>query len=53
MAYAFEEYERLGESCKQRTSDRPGILAEMRALLQHYRAELLAESGRLSQEGAT
>jgi hypothetical protein len=53
MAYAFEEYERLGESCKQRTSDRPGILAEMRTLLQHYRAELLAESGRLSQEGAT
>ena len=54
MAYAFEEYARLGvESCKQRTSDRPGILAEMRALLQHYRAELLAESGRLSQEGAT
>jgi len=54
MAYAFEEYARLGvESCKQRTSDRPGILAEMRALLQHYRAELLAESGRLSQGGAT
>jgi hypothetical protein len=24
----------------------------MGALLQHYRAELLAESGRLSQEGA-
>src|SRR4051794_11600939 len=54
MAYAFEEYARLGvESCKQRISDRPGILAEMGALLQHYRAELLAESGRLSQEGAT
>jgi hypothetical protein len=30
MAYAFEEYARLGvESCKQRTSDRPGILAEV------------------------
>ena len=26
---------------------------EMQALLQHYRAELLAESGRLLQEGAT
>jgi hypothetical protein len=25
----------------------------MQALLQHYRAELLAESGRLLQEGAT
>jgi hypothetical protein len=35
------------------TFDRPGILAEMQALLQHYRAELLAESGRLLQEGAT
>ena len=29
----------------------PGILAETKALLQHYRAELLAESGRLLQEG--
>ena len=29
----------------------PGILAETKALLQHYRAELLTESGRLLQEG--
>ena len=31
----------------------PRLLEEMQALLQHYRAELLAESGRLLQEGAT
>jgi len=58
MAYAFEEYARLekerrNQGWRRGTSDRPGILAEMRALLQHYRAELLAESGRLLQEGAT
>jgi hypothetical protein len=58
MAYAFDEYARLekerrNQGWRRGTSDRPGILAEMRALLQHYRAELLAESGRLLQEGAT
>src|SRR4029434_3557130 len=58
MAYAFEEYARLekerrNQGWRRGTSDRPGILAEMRALLQHYRAELRAESGRLLQEGAT
>ena len=57
MAYAFEEYARLEKERRNQwqrgTSDRPGILAEMRALLQHYRAELFAESGRLLQEGAT
>jgi acyl-CoA reductase-like NAD-dependent aldehyde dehydrogenase len=55
MAYAFEEYERQRSNQWRRrgTSDRPGILEEMQALLQHYRAELLAESGRLLQEGAT
>ena len=54
MAYAFEEYARLEKERRRRgTSDRPGILEEMQALLQHYRAELLAESGRLLQEGAT
>ena len=58
MAYAFEEYARLEkERCNQwwrrSTSDRPGILEEIQSLLQHYRAELLAESGRLLQEGAT
>jgi hypothetical protein len=50
-------FARLGKEKRnqwwRRSSDRPGILAEMRALLQHYRAELLAESGRLLQEGAT
>jgi hypothetical protein len=58
MAYAFEEYARLekerrNQGWRRGTSDRPGILEEMQALLQHYRAELLAESGRLLQEGAT
>ena len=58
MAYAFEEYARLEKVRRnqwwwQGTSDRSGILEEMQALLQHYRAELLAESGRLLQEGAT
>ena len=57
MAYAFEEYARLekerSNQWRRGTSDRPGILEEMQALLQHYRAELLAESGRLLQEGAT
>jgi hypothetical protein len=58
MAYAFDEYARLEKEkhnqwWRRGTSDRPGILAEMQALLQHYRAELLAESGRLLQEGAT
>lgn len=58
MKYAFDEHARLE---KERISlwsnwavPKPsGILAEMRALLQGYRAELVAESGRLSQEGAT
>ena len=36
-----------------RNSAPPGILAETKALLQHYRAELLTESGRLLQEGTT
>ena len=58
MAYAFEEYARLEKErrnqwWRQGTSGRPGILAEIQALLQHYRAELLAESSRLLQEGAT
>jgi hypothetical protein len=58
MAYAFGEYARLEKERRNQwwrrgTSDRPGILEEMQALLQHYRAELLAESGRLLQEGAT
>jgi len=58
MAYAFDEYARLEkEKCSQRwrrgTSDPPGILGETNALLQHYRAELLAESGRLLPERAT
>jgi hypothetical protein len=58
MAYAFDEYARLGKERRnpwwwRGNSGRPGILAEMQALLQHYRAELLAESGRLLQEGAT
>jgi hypothetical protein len=58
MAYAFDECARL-ENVKRiqwwrrDTSDPPGILAETKALLQHYRAELLTESGRLLQEGTT
>ena len=58
MAYAFDECARLEKEKRNQwwwrdTSDPPGILAEMQALLQHYRAELLAESERLLQEGAT
>ena len=58
MAYAFDECTRLGKEKRHQwwrryTSDPPGILAETKALLQHYRAELLAESGRLLQEGTT
>jgi hypothetical protein len=58
MAYAFDEYARLGKARRNQwwlrgSSSRPGILAEMQALLQHHRAELIAESGRLLQEGAT
>ena len=58
MAYAFDECARLEKEKRIRwwrrdTSDPPGILAETKALLQHYRAELLAESGRLLQEGTT
>ncbi len=57
MAYAFDEYARLEKDKHYKrwpraTSDRPGILAETKALLQHYRAELLAESGRLSRKRA-
>lgn len=56
MAYAFEEYARLEKERRNQwwrrgPSDPPGILTEMRALLQHYRAELLTESSRLLQEG--
>ena len=58
MAYAFEEYARLEKERRKKwwrrgTSDRHGILAEMQALLHHYRAELLAKSCRLLQERAT
>jgi hypothetical protein len=58
MAYAFDECARLEKEKRNQwwrrdTSDPPGILAETKALLQHYRAELLAESGRLLQEGTT
>jgi hypothetical protein len=58
MAYAFDENARIEKEKRNQwwrrgTSDRPGILAEMQALLQHYRAELLAESDRLLQERAT
>ena len=54
MAYAFDEYARLGKERRNQrwrrgTSGRPGILAEMQALLQHYRAKLLAESSRCSR----
>lgn len=48
MTYAFDEYARLEKGKRnqtgQSTSDRPGILAEMQALLRHYRADLLAQS---------
>ena len=58
MAYAFDECARLEKEKRNRwwrrdTFDPPGILAETKALLQHYRAELLTESGRLLQEGTT
>ena len=58
MAYAFDEYARLENEKRSQwwrrgTSDHPGILAESNALLRNYRAELLAKSGRLLQEGAT
>ena len=58
MAYAFDECARLEKEKRNQwwqryTSDPRGILAETKALLQHYRAELLAESGRLLQEGTT
>ena len=58
MAYAFDECARLEKEKRNRwwwrdTSNPPGILAETKALLQHYRAELLTESGRLLQERTT
>ena len=58
MAYAFDECARLEKEKRNQwwrrdTSAPPGILAETKALLQHYRAELLTESGRLLQEGTT
>ncbi len=58
MAYAFDECARLEKEKRNQwwrrdTSDPPGILAETKALLQHYSAELLAESGRLLQERTT
>ena len=58
MAYAFDECARLEKEKRNQwwqryTSDPPGILAETKALLQHYRAELLAESARLLREGTT
>jgi hypothetical protein len=58
MAYAFGEYARLEKEkriqwWRRDTSDRPGILAENKALLQRYRAELLAESGGLLRKGTT
>jgi hypothetical protein len=56
MAYAFDEYARLEKQKRNpwwRLGPSDRILAEMQALLQHYRAELLAESGRLLREGAT
>jgi hypothetical protein len=58
MAYAFDECARLEKEKRNQwwrrdTSDLPGILAETKALLQHYRAQLLAESGRLLQERTT
>ena len=58
MAYAFDECARLEKEKRNQwwrrdTSEPPGILAETKALLHYYRAELLAESGRLLQEGTT
>jgi hypothetical protein len=59
MAYAFDEYARLEKEKRNQwwgrraASERPGILGETKALLHHYRAELLTESGRLLQERAT
>ncbi len=58
MAYAFDECARLEKEKRNQwwrrdSSDPPGILDETKALLQHYRAELLAESERLLQEGMT
>ena len=47
------ENEKRSQWWRRGTSDHPGILAETNALLRYYRAELLAESGRLLQEGAT
>jgi hypothetical protein len=56
MAYAFDEYARLEKEKRNQwwrgTPDHPGILGETKALLQHHRAELLAESARLAQERA-
>jgi hypothetical protein len=56
MTYAFDEYARLDKErrnqAEQNTSDPPGILAEMQALLRHYRAELLARSVGLWRERA-
>jgi hypothetical protein len=56
MTYAFDEDGRLEKARRnqagQSNSDRPGILAEMQALLRHYRAELLAQAVGLRQERA-
>jgi hypothetical protein len=56
VACAFDEGGRLEKEKHQwwrrGNSDRLGILAEMKALLQHYRAELVTESSRSSQERA-
>ncbi len=56
MTYAFDESARLEKERRnqagQSTPHRPGILAEMQALLRHYRAELLAQSVGLWQERA-
>jgi hypothetical protein len=56
MAYAFDECARLEKGKRNQwwrgTPDHPGILGETKALLQHHRAELLAESARLAQERA-
>jgi hypothetical protein len=56
MAYAFDERVRLVKEklqwLRRGNSDRPGILAEMKALLQHYRAELVTQSDRLLRERA-